>query len=128
MAVKPAAALKISKQLDESEEYLKQKKVKQLIQTLASSVLFHEPENVKEFMIKLLEEMKTYKARGQSYPFFSKDDIIAHFKVLDVTGKGYITTQQYIEGLKTIGIPNVNVNPKGSLQNKISCEVYVADA
>lgn len=49
--------------------------------------------------------------------------------MFDVTGKGWITYDQYTEAMKNIGAgKDMNTSPKGVYDNKISHDVFVKEA
>lgn len=123
-----AATTKQPKQIVEAELYINQRQIPQTIQLLASLVLFNQPENPREFMIKKLEEMKLARLKNQALPFFSRVDLIAYYRTLDVVGKGYITLAQYSAALNTIGVSNVNKKPKGYFGDMITMETFLEDA
>ncbi|KAJ3334220.1 EF-hand calcium-binding domain-containing protein 10 [Blyttiomyces sp. JEL0837] len=79
-------------------------------------------------MTKKLEEMKASKSRGQSLVIFSRENLIALFRIYDVTGKGYITVDQYLTAMDNVGAQDYNKKPSGSEQGKISVDTFVENA
>ncbi|KFV76342.1 EF-hand calcium-binding domain-containing protein 10, partial [Struthio camelus australis] len=63
-------------------------------------------ERPREFLIQVLERLKAGKlAEGEEYPCLMDDsNLTAMFEMMDVVGQGYITSAQYGEALKTLGL------------------------
>ncbi|KAJ3041207.1 EF-hand calcium-binding domain-containing protein 10 [Rhizophlyctis rosea] len=112
----------------EATDYLTKHRVPHILQMLTSAVLFERPDDPKEFMVRKLEEMRNAKARGQSLVLFSRDNLLSLFRIFDVTGKGYISLEQYQEAMKNIGATNPNARPAGSDTNRIPADTFVEEA
>ena len=66
-------------------------------------LFFYFSDNPKEFLQEQLEKLQTSKATKTNYPcLFDESNIQSVFGMLDPTGRGFITTQQYREGLYDI--------------------------
>ncbi|KAI8846467.1 hypothetical protein BC829DRAFT_264810 [Chytridium lagenaria] len=79
----------------------------------------------RQLMIKKLEEIKVAKSRGQSMVLFTRENLIALFKIYDVIGKGCISLDQYESAMKNIGAVNYNGNPLGADANRIQQDTFV---
>lgn len=64
-----------------------------------TELVFVFTENPKEFLIKELEELRKARSSEADHPcLFDESNIQSVFSMLDPTGRGYITAQQYKEG------------------------------
>lgn len=70
--------------------------------------------------------------RGQSAPSFSRDDLGAYFRTLDVVGKGSISLAQYKEGLRRgsnmIAMIVLGVKPSASVPDIVNKTLFIEDA
>ncbi|XP_029472702.1 EF-hand calcium-binding domain-containing protein 10 [Rhinatrema bivittatum] len=93
-----------------AEDYIREHKVLELLNTLTSLLLYHRPERKREFLINELEKLKLARVSDSDYPsLFDESNLIAVFGILDPAGKGFITVTQYKEALKTLGIEMTNL-------------------
>ena len=57
------------------------------------------PDHPKEFLVEQIEKLQKAKATKREFPcLFDDSNIQSVFGMLDPTGKGFITHQQYLEG------------------------------
>ncbi|KAI8820765.1 uncharacterized protein EV422DRAFT_62379 [Fimicolochytrium jonesii] len=118
-----------SLQAQEAAEYLSKNKVHQIVQQLVCACLYERPDDPKEFMVRKLEEMRNARARGQSLVLFTRENLVALFRIFDVTSRGAITKQQYDQAMKNIGAyDKANARPSGIEQDLIRQETFVEEA
>ncbi|KND00904.1 uncharacterized protein SPPG_04004 [Spizellomyces punctatus DAOM BR117] len=119
----------VSEHSREAAEYLNKNKVPQIIQQLICACLYEQPDDPREFMVRKLEEMRSARARGQSLILFTRGDLQALFRIFDVTGRGWITKEQYDAAMKNIGAAEKsNQRPSGVDQNRIRSDTFVEEA
>ncbi|XP_053575732.1 EF-hand calcium-binding domain-containing protein 10 [Bombina bombina] len=106
----------------EAEEYLRENKILELMDNLTSQLLYHRPERPREFLINLLEKLKYARRADVDYPcLFDESNLDAIFGVLDPSGQGYITKEQFVGALKTLGVEETNVEDQ---PERMTLEVF----
>uniref|UniRef100_A0A8C5R520 EF-hand calcium binding domain 10 n=1 Tax=Leptobrachium leishanense TaxID=445787 RepID=A0A8C5R520_9ANUR len=106
----------------EADDYLLGNKIVELMNNLTGLVLYHRPERPKEFLIDQLEKLKLARLADLEYPcLFDDSNLDAVFRILDPSGQGYITGNQYMEAFKTLG---VDTSKMGEPPEKITFEVF----
>jgi len=90
---------------ESAKQYIKDKKLIQLSQALATSIAFSKPEDPVQFLIKLLSDLKaTRESGGSPLVCFTNDDIKAMFVVYDPFNKGKVTKEQVEGALVNFGV------------------------
>merc|ERR1711976_13900 len=113
----------------EATEYLQKHKVVELFDNLTAQLIYNEPSSPKEFLIECLEKLQKSKMTRRDFPcLFDETNIQSIFGMLDPTGRGFITLQQYREGLLTIGVTNFEQHPPGHDVNKITPDIFAREA
>ena len=103
-------------QMDPSKEatqYLSDHKVLELFKEIAALLAFHQPEDPNAFIIDYLK-----KDRKQ---YFNEQDFGAMFGLIDVTGKGVISREQYLHGLRSLE-PGVQNSKALSLSSEVAID------
>ncbi|NXT83858.1 EFC10 protein, partial [Zapornia atra] len=89
----------------QGHDYLQRHRIPELLQRLGALLLYHRPENPREFLIQALERVKAGRRAEGEYPYLMDEaNLGAMFELLDVVGQGHITPVQYKEALKTLGL------------------------
>merc|ERR1711893_315170 len=113
----------------EATQYLQKHKIVELFNNLTSQLIYNEPSSPKEFLIEALEKLQKSKMTKREFPcLFDETNIQSIFGMLDPTGRGFITLQQYREGLLTIGVTNFEQHPPGHDVNKITPDIFAREA
>ncbi|KAF1318008.1 Metalloprotease family, partial [Globisporangium splendens] len=73
--------------------------IKELFESMGTLLLFHRPENPRQFLAQHLAEIQRTKQSQAHVPFFEEHDLEAMFAAFDVTERGYITPEQYDQGV-----------------------------
>ncbi|GCC34613.1 hypothetical protein chiPu_0013088 [Chiloscyllium punctatum] len=82
-----------------------------------------------EFLVQQLEKLKTARDTKKDYPsLFDESNLDAVFGILDPTKQGHVTLRQYREALKTLGIKDFEMDPKGAEDDKITLETFKREA
>ncbi|KAI8905631.1 hypothetical protein EDD86DRAFT_241515 [Gorgonomyces haynaldii] len=115
-------------EFNDSKEYLERFKIVDVIQQLTLSCLIEQPGNPREFMAKKLEAIRTSRARSQNHVVFTRENLVAVFRCFDVTGKGYISLEQYKEAMETLGAKVYNQKPSGYGLDHITLDTFADEA
>ncbi len=116
---------------NEAVEYLKQHKIPELFEILTSSLVYnqpHDPKNYIQSYLKQLQESRKENNSDKLPKFFDESNVTSIFGMLDVSGKGHITLDQYKQAMVTMGIPDYNNQPAGSELNKINEETFLRES
>ncbi|EDO49685.1 predicted protein [Nematostella vectensis] len=114
---------------ESAREYLKKHKIMELLDNLTSHLIYERPEEPKEYMCHYLEKLRDARTAQRNYPcLFDDSNVRSLFGMLDVTGKGFITYEQYKEGLDTLGVDKFNRDPPGADIDKITSETFLKEA
>ncbi|TYZ57740.1 hypothetical protein PybrP1_001238 [[Pythium] brassicae (nom. inval.)] len=102
-----------------AELYMQTHGIKELFEGMGTLLLFHRPENPREFLAQHLAEIQRLKQSQGYVPFFEEHDLDAMFAAFDVTDKGVITPKQYDQALKNFGIeqPTLRLPETQELKN-----------
>ncbi|XP_007896763.1 EF-hand calcium-binding domain-containing protein 10 [Callorhinchus milii] len=114
----------------EASAYLREHKVLELLENLTSMLLYHRPDNPREFLITELENVMTVRdLYSERYPcLFDDSNLVAIYGILDTTKQGFITQAQYVEAFKTLGITDFDESPIGTAKNQITLETFKIEA
>ncbi|KAH6567239.1 hypothetical protein BASA50_000522 [Batrachochytrium salamandrivorans] len=129
-----SAALNLGKgfqsceQLGDARLYLEKHHILDIVQQLTTELLVERPEHPQEFMVRRLEAMRVARTRNQNHILFSRENAAALYKIFDITGRGYITIEQYREAMMTMGATKYNFKPLGYGVNRISSDTFVDEA
>ncbi|KAI9350198.1 hypothetical protein BDR26DRAFT_852006 [Obelidium mucronatum] len=115
-------------QKEAAEAYLRKHNIPATLQQILTSLLQQRPDDPKKFIIKKLEDAKNAKTRGQSMLVFSRENLIALYKIFDVTAKGHITLEQYKAAMQDIGAVSYNLTPNGHEKDRIGQDDFVDNA
>ncbi|KRX10478.1 Dimerization-anchoring domain of cAMP-dependent protein kinase, regulatory subunit [Pseudocohnilembus persalinus] len=81
----------------EAQEYLRKNRINELFEDLCTEICFHQPENVKDFMINSLKEKQK---QGFKHGVFAPQEIKNIFTLFDLKKNGIIDKQTCREALK----------------------------
>ncbi|XP_068700906.1 EF-hand calcium-binding domain-containing protein 10-like [Montipora capricornis] len=112
-----------------AQDYLTKHKILELFENLTAQLIYERPDDPKAYMKQYLEKLKDARTVRRNYPcIFDDSNVKSLFGMLDVTGKGFITYEQYKQGLATLGVKNFNRDPPGGDMDRISAEVFLKEA
>mmetsp|Transcript_50504 Transcript_50504/g.68689 ORF Transcript_50504/g.68689 Transcript_50504/m.68689 type:complete len:131 (-) Transcript_50504:285-677(-) len=100
----------------QAHEYIAEKRIDALFQDLGTRLVFERPSDPNAFLLQVLEDYQTNRARNQPSNFFTDDDITALFELFDPIGRGEITESQYFKALQSVGVESPSVQLPGSLK------------
>ena len=88
---------------DQANQYLEAKNVHKLFALLGSKIAVKKPDDVNAFILQELKTIQSEKERSERYTLFTTTDIESIFTAFDLTSKGYISQEQYITALVSVG-------------------------
>ncbi|XP_063444619.1 EF-hand calcium-binding domain-containing protein 10-like [Mytilus trossulus] len=113
----------------DAKEYLNDHKIVELFNNLTSQLIFNRPDEPKKHMIEILEKLQKSRATKLDFPcLFDDTNIQSIYGMLDPTGRGFITLQQYMEALTTLGIKDFPEVPEGTEDEKITFDIFLREA
>ncbi len=83
----------------ESDEYIRNNRLVELFEDLASAVAYRQPENLEEFLIQRLE---LKKEQGLKSGIFTEEEARNVFKLFDLKQEKKISRERCIKGLQTM--------------------------
>lgn len=116
---------------EQASKYLKDHKIMELFENLMARLVYERPEDPKECMkkhIQQLLEAKTDPDEVEPPCLLDESNLKSMYYMLDVTKKGYISKEQYLQAMGTIGARKFNENPPGANINKISLETFLRES
>ena len=113
-----------------ASDYLHKHKIMEFFENLTCALVYEKPDDPKAFARKFIEKLQ--KARSQQdinkLPFFMDDsNIESIFGMLDITHTGFISHEQYLKAMKSLGMKDFNKNPSGADFNKISLQTFMRE-
>ncbi|KAG5191160.1 hypothetical protein JKP88DRAFT_150124, partial [Tribonema minus] len=73
-------------------------------QELCTRVMYHRPSDPNAFLLEVLDTLRTARDSMVPTAFFTAEDIEATFGMMDPTGKGSVSRQQYEQALRNVGV------------------------
>lgn len=97
-------SVNIRDQRKEALEYLEDKKVLRLFDTLGVRLAQEKPESPNDFLLSELRAMQALKSENKQAKLFTDSDIENMFDIFDITGRGYLDNAQVEKALQAVGI------------------------
>eukprot|EP00703_Trepomonas_sp_PC1_P000026 JAP96580.1 hypothetical protein TPC1_10033 [Trepomonas sp. PC1] len=104
---------------DQAVNYLKKYSIQDLFDYLQSEIIYNKPENPKQFIAKLLEQLMTKEKE-----FYSNEEIDILYKKFEILERGFIADKQCEKALTDIGI-NGDILKKLEIPQQVSHEQFV---
>lgn len=111
-------------------KYLKDHKIIELFQNLTAALVYERPDDPKSFMKSHIEQLLKAKSDpDEADPpcFMDESNLKSVFLMLDVTKRGYITKEQYLQAMGNLGVTKFNDNPAGADFNKVTLETFLRE-
>lgn len=111
-------------------KYLKEHKIIELFQNLTAALVYERPEDPKDFMKRHIESLLKAKSdpdEAEPPCFMDESNLKSIYYMLDVTKRGYITREQYLQAMGNLGVTKFNENPAGADFNKITLETFLRE-
>merc|ERR1712179_129994 len=114
----------------DSQSYINTHCVMDLLDNMTSMLIYARPDEPKAYLSQQLEKLKVARQSGMYYPcLFDDSNLISIFAMMDPTRRGFITRDQYIEALHTLGVKeNYEEYPTGSEVNRINMDTFLKEA
>ena len=115
----------------EAADYLRRHRIPQLLENLTASLVYHRPEDPRQFMrdhVQQLLKAKTEPSAHQPPALLDESNAKSVFGMLDLAGKGSVTRQQYLEAMASLGVSDFSRDPPGASIDKITRETFVMEA
>lgn len=117
---------------EEAAAYLQKHKIYELLGNLTAQLIFTKPDDPKEYMIKYLEKLIKIRDTAKEtddYPsMFDEKNLKSMFRMLDPCDVGFISHEQYLEAMKSLGAVKFTENPIGAETNEISLQTFLDEA
>lgn len=83
----------------EADNYIRDNRLVELFEDLATSLAYRQPENVEDFLI---DRLSKYKEQGLEGGIFTEEEARNVFKLFDLKQEKKISKERCIKGLKTM--------------------------
>lgn len=127
---RPTSSDAYSSHEEGASQYLKDHKIVELFQNLTSALVYEKPEDPKTFMKNHIERLLKAKSDPDDAEppcFMDESNVKSIFLMLDITKRGYITKEQYLQAMGNLGVRKFNDNPAGAELNKITMETFLRE-
>lgn len=113
-----------------ASEYLTKHKIMELFENLTSALVYERPDNPKAFakdFIKKIQDSQNEPDVHDVPSFMDETNLRSIFGMLDITKTGYISREQYIQAMKSLGFKEFNHSPSGGDFDKISFPIFLRE-
>ncbi|GJQ67964.1 hypothetical protein Trydic_g16720 [Trypoxylus dichotomus] len=112
----------------QAQRYLRVHRIFEFYQFLVAHLLSAAPENPINFLLDLLDRCIIYRAGLGNPPLlYDKKHLTALFNLMDRMRTGYIDKDQYVVGMKTLGICSFNPDPP-TTEDMVHKDFFVEEA
>lgn len=115
----------------EAAEYLRRHRIPQLLENLTSALVYHRPDNPRDFMREHIEQLLKAKTDPsvQAPSLVDESNVESVFGMLDLAGKGSVSHQQYLDAMNSLGVSEFsNSDPPGAGIDRIGRETFLTEA
>ena len=114
----------------EAASYLRKHKIPKLLENLTAALVYHRPDDPRQFMREHIEQLLKAKADPSHGPPALVDDsnVESVFGMLDLAGKGSVSRQQYLQAMSSLGVTTFSPDPPGAEIDKISKDTFLTEA
>ncbi|CAG9772647.1 unnamed protein product [Ceutorhynchus assimilis] len=118
-----------SKSVREAQSYLRSHRIFECFQFIIAHLLSANPENPIEFILNLINRCLLYRSGlGEPPLLYNRKHITQLFNIMDRLQSGFIDKDQYVSGMKTIGVCSYNENPETNDDGEILLDTFVEEA
>ncbi|KNC55533.1 uncharacterized protein AMSG_01796 [Thecamonas trahens ATCC 50062] len=123
----------VSHRMDACKEYVARHKLHEIIQELSAQLLFHQPDDVRAFLIDRLQALAAVRdaavsklpAAAARVALFSEQDLDTVFDIYDVHNSGFISLDQYATAMADIGAVKFDPEPAAANNGRIDKKTFV---
>lgn len=108
-----------------AQNYLTKHKIPEIFEILGSKLAMLKPDDPNAFILAELSKMSAMKGRGETVTLFDESDIKTLFAIFDITGKGFVSKQQYLRALNYVGIDKPSKVPVESIVDQLDEATFV---
>lgn len=114
----------------EALRYLREHKIPQLFEQLTAALVYARPDDPKAFMREHVRELQRARQNPEEDPpcFLDESNLRSVFGMLDVSGRGHVSLQQYRAAMESMGVGQFNASPAGAELDKIGRDTFVREA
>ena len=115
---------------EEASKFLKDHKIIELFENLMAGLVYERPADPKEYMKKHIQQLLKAKSdpdEAEPPSLLDESNLKSMYYMLDITKKGYISKEQYLQAMGAIGARKFNENPAGADLNKITLETFLRE-
>lgn len=113
-----------------ASEYLTKHRILEFFENLTSVLVYEKPDDPRAFAKEFIEKIQvSQKDPDITEPptLMDENDLESIFAMLDITKTGYITRQQYLHAMTSMGLKEFNKSPSGADFNKISLKTFLRE-
>jgi Ca2+-binding EF-hand superfamily protein len=85
-------------------EYFDKHKILQTFEYLGSQLASERPTDPNAFLVQEISKILAARSRDQKVSSFNEKDVNSLFAVFDLTNRGYLTKDQYLQALQYVGV------------------------
>lgn len=85
-----------NKLIKEADKYIRDHKLLELFEDLATSIAYRQPENLEDFII---ERLNIHKEQGLKCGIFTEAEVQNVFNLFDLKKEGFISKERAIKGI-----------------------------
>ncbi len=108
-----------------AQVYLNDHKIPEIFEILGSKLAMLKPDDPNAFILAELSKMSAMKGRGETVTLFDESDVKTLFTIFDITGKGFVSKQQYLRALNYVGIHKPSTIPAESIVDQLDEATFV---
>ena len=112
-------------QRKEALAYLKKHDLLKLFDILGSKLAKGKPGDPNAFLLSELEVINEAKANKEPITLFNEEDIKIMFAMFNLTGKGFVTNDQYLKALNAVGVQEPKLFPLSN-DAKIDKDTFIS--
>eukprot|EP00128_Syssomonas_multiformis_P015134 Colp12_sorted_trinity150504_noHs@28723 len=115
----------------QAKDYLSEHRILDLFENITANLIYEKPDDPKRFIVDYLTNLKNVRlSAGKVHPapMFTDEDLVALFRLFDVSKKGKITLAQYTEAMKDLGLTEFEKVPSGVEGGFVNLQVFQKEA
>jgi hypothetical protein len=115
---------------EQASKYMKDHRITELFENLMAGLVYERPADPKEYMKKHIQQLLKAKSDPDEFEppcLLDESNLKSVYYMLDITKKGHISKEQYLQAMNAIGARKFNENPPGAHINKITLETFLRE-
>ena len=113
----------------EASKYLQDHKIIELLQYLVGLLVYETPADPKEYMNHMHQLLKGKSDPDKAEPpcLLDESNLKSIYHMLDITKKGCISKEQYLQAMGILRVRKFKENPAGADLNKVTLETFLRE-